>query len=132
MAIADANTSNTEVVHSVGKRRYIASGTFYPNGGSAIVATSNTGTAGWTVARTSQGVFTVTLDRKWLYIAGKTCSLQLHTAAATQVQFGDISLSAGTIVIRNIDTSAVAQDIAANANNSISFVIVLSNDTVTG
>lgn len=132
MAIADANTSNTEVMHSVGKRRYLIAGTFYPNGSSAIDSTKNTGTAGWSVAYTSTGLYTVTLDRKWLYICSKHVHVQYHAATAQTVQFGDISLSAGTIIIRNIDTSATVQDIAANANNSISFSVVVSNDTVTG
>jgi hypothetical protein len=132
MAAPLSNTSNTEVMHSVGKRRYLVGGTFFPNGSSAIVAASNTGTAGWTVAYTSTGLYTVTLDRQWLYIVSKSFGFAMSAATAVFPQWGTISLSNGTLQIRSINGSGVLTDIAANAANSISFQLVVSNDTVTG
>jgi hypothetical protein len=109
----------------VGYNRTIIEGTFFPNGSSAVANTSNKG-KGWTVARTSQGLFTITLvDKPVAQIDFAIATLQLASAAATLVQIGVVSPTAGTIQIRNIDTSAGVQDIAANANNAISFMIIV-------
>ena len=96
--------------------------TFYPNGSSAVSNASNKG-VGWTVARTSQGLFTITMRDSMAQIDGAIPSPQLASVAARKLQIGIISVSAKTIQVRSIDDSAAVQDIAADANNSISMLV---------
>jgi len=126
--------SGDEAIKHVGKRRVRISGRFFPNGASAVSATSNQGKAGWSVARTAQGVFTITLDRRYLKVFPIGGALQLSVAAARFLQWGDITATSSghTLVLRVIDATAVAQDVAANANNSIGFDIEAVQDTVAG
>lgn len=126
--------SGDEAVKHVGKRRVRISGRFFPQGAGAVVNTSNQGKAGWTVARTAQGVFTITLDRRYLKVYPIGAALQLSALAARFLQFGAITSTATghTIVLNVIDATAVAQDVAANANNSIGFELEAVQDTVQG
>lgn len=123
-----------EVIRHVGKRRVRISGRFFPQGSGAIDNTQNQGKAGWTVARTSQGVFTLTLDRRFLKVYPVGSALQLSALAARFLQWGAITLNATnvTIVLNVIDATATAQDVAANAANSIGFELEAVQDTVIG
>lgn len=106
-------------------------GRFFPNGSSALVAGAAQG-IGYTVARTSAGLFTVTLDFKYLALVSAWCQLQLAAGDDKIAQFGALDLSARTITIRVWDISGAAEtDVAANANNSISFGLCLRRTGVT-
>lgn len=126
--------SGDEAIKHVGKRRVRISGRFFPNGSSAVSASSNQGKAGWSVARTAQGVFTITLDRRYLKVFPVGQSLQLSALADRQLQWGAITATSTghTLVLNVIDSTATAQDVAANANNSIGFDIEAVQDTVAG
>ena len=53
-----------DVVRAIGKDRVHVQGSFRPNGSSGVVSGANEG-YGWSVARTSIGLYTLTLDSKW-------------------------------------------------------------------
>lgn len=102
-------------------------GSFAPNGSSAVDATSNKG-LGWTVVRTSTGLFTITFADKWSDLVSFTTGLQLATGDDKFLQTGAYDASARTITIRVWDVSGGAvADISANANNRISFTAWFRN-----
>lgn len=86
---------------------------------------------GWTVAYTSTGLFTVTLADVYPGLLSVWAGLRLATGADQIAQIGSISLSSRTIQIRVWDISGAAvADIAANANNAISWGAILTQSTV--
>lgn len=121
----------------------IVAGSFAPNGSSAL-STAGVKGIGFTVARTSAGVFTVTLNKSYTALVAGNLILGLQTAssAATKnsLEFGAIDVvTAKTVVIRNTKavlydrttpatstalTTAVA-DISAHADNRIHFFLIL-------
>lgn len=107
-------------------------GSFAPNGSSAVSSASNLG-HGWSVVRTSTGLFTITLEDSYVSLLSLTASLQLATADDKMVQVGSCDVSsAKTVQIRVWDiSSAAVADVAADANNRIHFVLHLKNSTVT-
>lgn len=97
-------------------------GSFAPNGASQPLAASNRGSLSWwSVARTSAGLFTVTLTNGGPAIESVTASLQLAAATARTIQIGAVDPVARTIQIRVVDASGVVQDVAADPNNRINF-----------
>lgn len=114
----------------------ILSGSFAPNGASAVDSTSNKG-KGFTVARTSAGLFTVTIsEAKYLDLVSATATLQLATADDKYIQVGTYtaptSSAQGTIVLTVWDASgAAATDVAADANNRINFCFVFRKSSLT-
>lgn len=116
------------------KKLHIYAGSFAPNGSSAVSASSRKG-LGFSVARTSQGLFTLTLDDTFpsaTYLVSMSASLQLAAGSLAQrrCEIGSISTTAKTYQIRVVDNSAAVQDVAANANNRINFIIKFRNSTV--
>lgn len=109
---------------ALGKGFKVIAGSFAPNGSSAIAATSRKG-PGWSVARTSAGLFTITFTDAYIDMVSATASLQLATAADRIVQIGTYDSSARTLQIRVWDISdAAVADVAADANNRINFCVV--------
>ena len=121
----------------------IIAGSFAPNGSSAIAASGVEG-IGVTVARTTTGVFTVTLASTYSSMVCANLTLALATASSAasdnRLELGAIDVaSAKTIVIRNIKAvhidhstpassvalTCAAADIAANAANRIHFMFLL-------
>lgn len=125
-----------EVIKHVGKRRVRISGRFFPNGAGAIDNTQNQGKTGWTVARNATGQFILALDRRYLKVYPIADALQLSAPAVRILQWGTETLvasgSGSTLVLNCIDATGTAQDIAANANNSIGFELEAVQDTVIG
>ena len=106
-------------------------GTFFPDGVAALDATKNEG-HGYSVARTNVGEFTVTLSRVYRRLISKMVSLQVAALNADEeVVFGDINLAAGTIIIqlRKVSTLAAVEAGAYDANESISFILVLKESS---
>jgi hypothetical protein len=103
-------------------------GSFAPNGSSAIAGTSRKG-LGFSVARTSAGLYTITFTDTQSDLVAFECSLQLATGADSFLQMGTLVNTATPIVqIRNWDiSSAAVADIAADANNRIHFVAWMRN-----
>ena len=125
-------TNGDEAIKHVGKRRIRISGRFFPQGAGAVVNSSNEGKAGWTVARSSQGLWTLTLDNVFLKLVPISCTLQLAAKDTWFAQFGVIDKAAKTVEIRVIDETNTLIDVAANANNSIGFEIEAVQDSVQG
>lgn len=116
-------------VQALNPQMKIIAGSFLPNGTSAVASASTTG-QGYTVARTSAGLFTVTLTDKFNSLISGQVSLGLNAVAQTVVQFGAIDVSSAKTVLINAVTSGSAADIASNANNRIHFLLILSNTNV--
>lgn len=112
-------------VRTFGRNRVCITGSFAPNNTSAVDASSNKG-KGFTVARASAGVFTVTLDATLgiPYVDSVVSSLSTNAAAALFAQNGAYSTSARTFSIRLVNGSGSATDLAANANNRVNFEII--------
>lgn len=129
-------TQNTEILHGVGKRRYLLIGQFFPNGASAI-ATPTQFTAGYSVARTGTGVYVVTLLDFWLRIAPMfqnlcTATVQDITIQATSVSLGTPSSATFPTVTMTAFTmgGTTPTDITGAATTYITFGLALSQDTV--
>lgn len=120
-------------IQTLGKEIKEIAGSFAPNSSSAVAATSRKG-KGFTVARTSTGLFTVTLVNKFYDIIEAQATLQLATADDKYCQVGSIAATANaarTIQIRVMDVSGAAvADVSANANNRINFTIKCRNSKV--
>lgn len=107
----------------------IIAGSFAPAGAGAVTAVNG---SGFTVARTAQGTFTVTLDEAARDLVAATATAQTSAADNYWAQVGDTDVStAKTLVIRLIDETGTAQDLAANANNRVNFIIIVSRKDVT-
>lgn len=127
---------NANPIRAIGKNRFVLAGSFLPNGSSALAAAGILG-AGFTVVRTSAGLFTVTLAEKWLRLLTAKLTLQTAAVSQAQLQLGTTDVSgAKTVEIRSVaptgagDTTLIVADIASNANNRIHFELTLSQDTV--
>src|SRR5687768_3277138 len=117
-------------VQVLGRNQVKLAGSFAPNGSSAVSADSREG-RGFTVARTSAGLFTITLADKYAVFVSGRVSLQLATAADQFVQLGTVDMSAKTVQIRVWDVSGAAvADVAADANNRIHFEFTLLTSSV--
>jgi hypothetical protein len=112
----------------------IVAGSFAPDTANAPTALKG---RGFTVARTSTGLFTVTLTNRFAGLVSMSLGLQLASGDDKILQIGTVTIShaaACTFQIRCWDISAAAvADIAANANNRVNFIAVLKrNDVVDG
>ena len=103
------------------------SGSFRPNGSSAISSTHNKG-LGWSVAHTSTGLYTVTLTPSIQTIISVLPSLTLVAASNTHVQIqGAPVASTGTFVIANWLSGTGLADVASDAANWINFTVWYTN-----
>jgi len=109
----------------------IIAGAFKPNGSSAIDETENTSN-GWSVAWTSTGKYTVTLEDVYSKLLSATVSLAQETAGDQVVSVGAVDVtSAKTIEIFAWDISGTAvADIAAASGSMIHFCFILKNSSV--
>lgn len=116
-------------IHATGNGEVILSGSFAPDTANAPTTVYGTG---FTVVRTSQGLFTITLSEAYIRLRAGTCQLQLAAKDTWFCQFGSIDVSsAKTVQIRVIDEANALVDVAADADNRIHFVLHLSKDSVT-
>ncbi len=129
-------SANENPIYAIGKNRKIIAGSFLPNGSSALVASGVLG-AGFTVAYTSTGLYTVTLSQKWLRLLAASLTLQATTILGNHLEIGVTDVSgAKTIQIRSTGptnsstTTPIVTDTAADAGNRIHFVFIMSQDTV--
>ena len=119
---------NFSPIKALEKNMVIITGSFRPNGSSTISSTYNS-TLGWSVARTSSGLFTVTLDDRYAELVALHVSFALVTAADLNPQIGTVTVSmsaAGTFQIRALAGSTLT-DIASNAANRVYFTAFLRN-----
>ena len=120
----------TSPVRGHGNKLTTVFGTFYPQNTSAPTVNENQTRGVSSIARTGAGVFLITLKHPYKRLVSKECSVQLSTAADLKAQFGDISnvgtSSAVTVVLRLIAV-ATETDMAADANNSVSFTLAFAD-----
>lgn len=123
-----------------GKGLVLVAGTFFPDAANAPTTTTGVvGTMGaaalaagqgigWSVVRTSAGLFTVTLSPRFPVCVAKLATLQFAAAGNVRhVQMGTYTASTGALQIRVVDAAAAVADFpAADANNSISFLCLFS------
>lgn len=106
-----------------GKKHIDIDGSFAPAGTGAVTAPKG---AGFTVARTDVGEFTVTFESKYVDLVKCGAWLQLAAAADHGAQCGAYDASAGTLIIRT-QVGATETDVAANANNRVNFSCTFSD-----
>lgn len=118
---------NTTVPRTLVREEVQYCGSFAPNGASAVDNTSNKG-LGWSVARTSAGLFTITFSDAFAALQSAIATLQLTAADDKVAQIAAVSLANKTVQIRVWDISGAAEtDVAAAAGNRINFQIVFRN-----
>jgi hypothetical protein len=125
--MANRNFTRSQVLN---RGEVILCGSFAPNGASPVDSASVQG-IGFSVARTSAGLFTITLQDSYVSLLSAQVSLQLATGDDKVLQLGAIDVvSAKTVEVRVWDISAAAvADIAADANNRIHITLRLKNST---
>jgi len=116
-------------VKSLMREMVLIMGSFAPNGSSALDATQRKG-LGFTVSRTSAGLFKVQLNDKYSDIVSAVATYQGPAAIDLVAQIVLIvasnSTTAASVEIRLL-AAAVATDAAANANSRVNFVIAVRN-----
>lgn len=117
-----------KTIRALSRGLNIVNGSFAPQGSSAPASVLG---IGFSVVRTSQGLFTITLQDKYISLQSGDCQLQLATAADRRCQLGSVDVvSAKTVQVRVVDSAGAVQDVAADANNRVHFTLVLKNSTV--
>ena len=102
-----------------------------PNGSSAVDQTSIKGRGVASVARTAQGVFTVTMQDVYPTVLAAVATAQLATAADIVAQVGTSTLTAnGKTIVVSLLAGATATDVAADANNRVNLLLILKNSSV--
>lgn len=121
---------NFDFVQTLGKGRVVISGSFRPNGSSAIDNTLNTG-SGFTVAYTTTGVYTITLSDSYVALVSAQATIAMNAATDLVPQWGAIDVVTAKTLVLRANAAATPTDIASNADNRIHFTLVLRNTTVT-
>lgn len=120
---------NFDDLQALEKELVVIAGSFAPNGSSAPTAVTGKGVA--SVARSSAGLFLVTLDDLFVSFLNIQASLALASADDKFVQVGAVSVSSKTFEIRVWDVSGAAvSDISAAAGNVIYFAVMAKNSGV--
>lgn len=115
---------NAYPIRSLNTNDVLIEGSFAPAGAGTPTAVKG---RGYTVVRTSQGLYTITLADKFVELQCGKVSLQLAAAAARSVQIGAVDVSsAQTVQVRVIDGAGAVQDVAADANNRVHFSLTLT------
>lgn len=103
-------------------------GSFAPAGTGAPTAVRG---HGFTVARTSAGLFTITFESKFPSYIHADAGLQLASGDDKFAQVGAVDLAARTMQVRIWDISGAAvADVSADANNRVNFTIKFRNTSL--
>lgn len=113
---------------------YIVAGAFKPNGSSAIDNDNNfpPGTSLFTAARSTTGVYTVTLTQKPNRIHSVTAYYMASTASARKIALNSVVDSTGVITLTHLDHDAVATQIDAAGDDGVSAGADATWDATTG
>jgi hypothetical protein len=118
---------NFDFCETIGRKKRLVSGSWAPNGSSALVSTDVYG-YGFSVAYTSTGLFTITFSNTYRRLQSVTATLQLASGDDKYVQVGNYVAASRTLEVRVWDASSAAvADVAANANNRVHFVCVFDD-----
>lgn len=115
-----ANRYKNQFSYGYGGDRIRVEGSFAFNAAVSPLAASFT-TPGWSVARTAQGIFTITFDDFYVSLASIKVTLQLAALTARWAQVGAYTPASRTLVVTVHDATPTAQDVAAAANNALHF-----------
>jgi hypothetical protein len=120
--------SRRHKVLAIGNQEYILCGSFAPAGAGAPTSVFG---AGFTVVRTAEGLFTVTVAEPAIRIRAGHVTLQKAAASdlLAELAVTDIAV-ARTFQIRLATAAGVETDLAADANNRVHFILMMSLDTV--
>tara|TARA_R110002126_G_scaffold15876_2_gene64450 strand:- start:1073 stop:1435 length:363 start_codon:yes stop_codon:yes gene_type:complete len=108
-------------ISSAQNKQLIIAGSFAPAGTGAITAVKG---SGFSAARTNAGEITITLTEKAVELVAALGSIRVSTAADMDVQFGDYVAASKTLILRT-QAGATPTDIAADADNVVSFQLVI-------
>lgn len=115
---------NKDHLWTEGRETVVVAGSFAPAGTGAV--TDQRG-VGFSVAYTSTGLFTITLEGKYNQLNCAMATIQMASATDLVPQFGaytaPTATAAGTITLRT-NAAATPTDIAANAANRVNFMLV--------
>lgn len=117
-------------IQTYGKKRVIMHGSFNPNGTSAPTVKDG---KGFTVARSSVGLYVLTFARTFNELTSSLCGVRVADATPTIVQMGDYNAANSTLQIRTLQetggTLALA-DLATDADNCVSFACIFRDTSV--
>lgn len=110
--------------------RVILWATFLPAADGAPTGLVGKGFA--SVVRTSEGVFTLTLQDKYMALEAHSVTLMLAAASEVVPELDSETVATTkTVVVRTVDkATGLVADIAADADNRVSVVLFLRNTSV--
>lgn len=118
----------TYKLESLGQGKVLLSGSFRPQGTSALESGDTTPAPvkdrGFTVARDDVGKYTVTLLDKWVDLDSSTFGVRTDADDEATVQGGAWDAAAGTLEIKTFVSGSLA-DLADDPDNRVSFSLVL-------
>lgn len=101
------SSRRTDPLKCIGTQRVQVHGSFRPNGSSGIVSGSTKG-KGFSVARTSAGLYTITFDDKYPTLVGCKGWARVSDATPTVVQGGDYVAASKTMQLRVLQAATGA------------------------
>ena len=115
-----------DFMETIGRKKRTVAGSFAPD--TANAPTDVRG-SGFSVVRTSQGLFTITFTNTYGALVSAVATLQLASTDNYMTQVGSYVAASRTLEIRVIDDAGAGQvqDVAANANNRVNFVCVFDD-----
>lgn len=121
----------------LGKKTRLITGSFAPNGSTAgaIAAASIEGKGVASVVRNSAGNFTITLTDPYLKLVAAIPGIQTNSNTDIYPTFGAFSnvgstTGAAVSFVMRLLTGSTETDLAANANNRVSFWLVFQDSGV--
>ena len=121
-----------ETVQALERQLKIIAGSFRPNGTNAVDNTLNTG-HGFSVTHDGTGLFTITLEDKYMSLIAGHVTLQCATAGVAsivRISASDVA-SAKTISLTSHAMDGTTEnDIASDTNNRVHFTLFLKNSSV--
>ena len=121
------------ILTTPGVRHTQISGSFQPNGTGAL---TNVYGIGFSVVRTSAGVYTVTLTRPFANIVSACANKTTDEVTNHNIVFGAITLPTGTtngsFTLTHLVSGTAADITASGALRRVNFQVVLANGKVPG
>jgi hypothetical protein len=119
------STRNFSPVRTLVRELIPVVGSFAPNGTGTVALTSRKG-LGWSVVRTSAGLFSVTFTDKYNDLVSVSASVQHPTAIDLKVQVGTWTSATKVLQLRTVTIGTVA-DVTADTNARVNFVAWFRN-----
>lgn len=116
-------------VRSESRELVLVAGSFAPDSANPPTSTTLRGN-GWTAARTSTGVWTITFAESYPELVAGLATIQRSSDADTVAELGVYTAASRTITVKSL-AAATATDIAANANNRVNFLFVFRASALT-